>query len=229
MPDVEDILRSMSHPVDADPAHPEVVAGDVARGHQASSRRRRRHVFTGAFVSVAAAAVVGIVQVGMPTNNSGTVAAAPETANSVQQVKLVSYTGDQPVGFKVSTVPDGWQVRFSDRSSFVVAPPGADASPGGAAEPVSVKDAIAVSLQGLSTFPKESSVQKVDINGKTGQLGNPLDAPGKLSDTRWLFFPGGKGSNVQVQVPASVGLSDDQVIAFAEGITVTDKATAIGG
>jgi hypothetical protein len=44
-----------------------------------------------------------------------------------------------------------------------------------------------------------------------------------------LFFPGGKGSNVQVQVPASVGLSDDQVIAFAEGITVTDKATAIGG
>lgn len=232
MPDVEDVLRSLSYTVDAGPAHPEVVAGDLARGQHAANRRRcQRFVFAGTFVTVAAAAVLGIGQVGGPTIGPDTVASAPqapETVSQANRLKLVAYTGDQPAGFKVSTIPDGWQVFSSDRSSFLLAPPGADTS-AGAGEPVSVKNKIAVSLQGLSTFPKESSVRKVDINGKPGELGHPLETLDKLSDTWWLFFPGDTGSNVQVQVPTSVGLSEDQIVAFAEGITVTDKAIPIGG
>lgn len=232
MPDVEDVLRSMSHTVETGPAGPEIVAGDVARGHHAASRRRRqRFAGAAAFVAVAAA-VVGVGQFGAPTadstTDSGTVA-APETATRAPRLALVAYTGDQPAGFKVSTVPDGWRVVSSDRSAFVVRPPGVDVSPTAAGQPVSVKEDIAVSLQALSSFPKESPVRKVDINGKAGQLGHPLATPGKLSDTRWLFFPGNTGSNVQVQVPASVGLSDDQVVDFARGISVTDEATPIGG
>jgi hypothetical protein len=239
MTDVEDVLRGLSHTVDADPAGLEVVAGDVARGHHAASRRRRRRfAFTGAFVAVAAAAAVGIGQVGVPTTGSGPVTAGPatgaqaprpETGAQAPRLELVAYTGDQPAGFKVSTVPDGWQVVSSNRSAFVVAPPGADSAPAKTGEPVSIKGEIAVSLQGLSTFPEQSPVRKVDINGKAGKLGHPLETPDKLSDTRWLFFPGDTGSNVQVQVPASVGLSDDQIVAFAKGISVTAEATPIGG
>jgi hypothetical protein len=229
MPDVEDVLRSLSYTGDAGPAHPEIVADDLARGqHAAGRRRRQRFMFAGTFVTVAAAAVLGIGQIGGPTITPAPVASAPETVSQVNRLKLVAYTGDQPAGFKVSTIPDGWQVFSSDRSSFLLTPPGADSS-AGAGEPVSVKDKIAVSLQGLSTFPKESSVRKVDINGKPGELGHPLETLDKLSDTWWLFFPGDTGSNVQVQVPASVGLSEDQIVAFAEGITVTDKAIPIGG
>jgi hypothetical protein len=227
MPDVVDVLRSLSY-TDAGPVHPEVVAADLARGHHAVSRRRRqRFAFAGAFVAVAAAAVVGIGQVGAPATGSDT--AAPETVAGAPRLELVAYGGDQPVGFKVSTVPAGWRVVSSDRSSFVVAPPGADDAPAAAGQAVSVMDKIMVSLQGLSTFPEESPVRKVDVDGKSGELGHPLESPGKLSDTRWLVFPGDTGDNVQVQVPASVGLSDDQVIAFAAGITVTDEAESIGG
>jgi hypothetical protein len=214
MPDVEEVLRGLSQT--ADPAGPEVVAGDVARGHHAASRRRRRRfAFGTAFVAAAAAAVVGIGQAGVP--------------GKTPRLELVSYTGAQPAGFRVSTVPEKWRVVSSDRMSFVVAPPGADTSPPGVGEAVSVEGKITVSLQGLSSFPEESPVRKVDINGKAGELGHPLEAPGELSDTRWLFFPGDTGGNVQVQVPASVGLNDDQIITFAEGITVTDEAITIGG
>jgi F0F1-type ATP synthase membrane subunit c/vacuolar-type H+-ATPase subunit K len=230
MPDVEDVLRNLSHIEDAGPAGREVVADDVARGHHAVTRRRRqRFAFAGAFVAVAAAAVVGIGQGMAPVTSSDGVTAAPRTGTQASRLELVAYTGDQPVGFKVNTVPDGWKVVSSDQSSFVVAPPGVKASPAGAGEPVSVADKISVSLQGLSKFPAESPVRKVDINGKKGELGHPLETMDKLSDTWWLFFPGDTGSNVQVQVPASVELSTDQIIAFAEGITVTEEATPIGG
>jgi hypothetical protein len=216
MPDVQDVLRSLSHTVDAGPAGPEIVAGDVARGHHAVRHRRRQRfafAFAGAFVAVAAV----LVGIGIPTTGSDT------------RLELAAYTGDQPAGFKVSTVPDGWQVVSSDQSSFVVAPPGADTSAPGAGEAVSVKDKITVSLQALSSFPEKSPTRAVDINGKAGQLGHPLETLDKLSDTRWLVFPGDTGSNVQVQVPASGELNDDQIVAFAEGITVTDQATPIGG
>jgi hypothetical protein len=216
MPDVLDVLRSLSHTVDAAPAGPGIVAGDVARGHHAVRHRRRQRfafAFAGAFVAVAAV----LVGIGIPTAGSDT------------RLELVAYTGDQPAGFKVSTVPDGWRVVSSDQSSFVVAPPGVDISAPGAGEAVSVRDQITVSLQALSSFPEKSPVREVDINGKDGRLGHPLETLDKLSDTRWLVFPGDTGSNVQVQVPASVELSDDQIVAFAEGITVTDQATPIGG
>jgi hypothetical protein len=120
-------------------------------------------------------------------------------------------------------------VVSSDTASFVVEPGGRDPLPGDAGDPQSLVGRISVSLQGQSHFPAESPVREVSVQGRTGRLGHPLDAPGKLSGTRWLFFPDAGGKKVQVQVTASVGLSDDQVVAFAEGITVTGDAIEIGG
>ena len=87
-----------------------------------------------------------------------------------------------------------------------------------------------MSLQSLSKLPDESPVKKVDINGRKGRLGFPLKAEGKLSaDFRWLIFPDAANRKVLVQVPASLGLSDDQIVRFAAGSTVTDQAQPVGG
>jgi hypothetical protein len=234
MSDIEDVLRSLSHLGTSPPAAPEIVAADVARAHRAATRRRRRRFSTtlvGAVV-VGAAAALGPHLIAASTDSGRvTIPSGP---------KLVAYTGEQPTGFKVSTVPDGWQLVVADRSAFVLGPPGASASTGGAnatdgpqpagnATSLSLRDRIAVSLQLRRTIPDSSQTRPVDINGRSGMLGHPLAAPNRLSDTRWLSFPSGHEGYVLVQVPASLGISDDQIITFAEGITVTEEALFTGG
>ncbi|WP_430791926.1 hypothetical protein [Actinoplanes sp. G11-F43] len=219
MNDVQDILRNLS--VAPGPDGPDVVAADVARGRQAVARRNRFRVgVAGAFAAVAVAA--GAVSVG-PFGG----AAPPST--TAGQLTLVAYQGEQPVGFEVSTVPDGWRVVSSDASAFVVEPDTRGVLPSDAGGGLSLEGRISVSLQGLSHFPDESPIKKVDVNGQKGELGHPLEAEGKLSDTRWLFFTTSAGKSVNVQVPGEVGLSDEQVVDFAGGITVTGDAVEIGG
>ncbi|MCM4082050.1 hypothetical protein [Paractinoplanes hotanensis] len=233
MRDAQEILRNLS--VAPDQTDPTVVAADVARGRQAQIRRRRqRFAVGGAFVAVAAAAAVGVGQFGQaagtPDRASTSVAQEPIPSGSSQaRLQLVAYRGEQPTGFKVSTVPDGWLVVSSDPSAFIVEPASRGELPEDKLGAVSLEGRIMVSLQGLSQFPPESPVKKVDVNGRAGKIGHPLDAPGKLSDTRWLFFPDASGRQVQVQVPAKVNLSDEQVVDFAKGVTVTGEAVEIGG
>jgi len=220
MPDVIDVLRNLPRAVTPGPASPEVVAADVTRGRHAVTRRRRLRLgLCGAAVAVAVAVAVGAGQVGRQPGGT-----APSA-----RVQFVSYTGQQPKGFKISTVPDGWQVISDDESSFVVAPPGQDVSPPKPGHAFGVGNRIAVSLQGLTQLDPDQHISRVDINGEEGQLGFARERGGKLSDIRWLIFPDGAGHRVLVQVPASVRLTDDQVVRFARGIGVTGEAREIGG
>jgi hypothetical protein len=231
MPDVLDVLRNLPHAVTPVHTSPEAVAADVARGHHAVSRRRRQRLaLSGAALAAVAVVVVGAGQIGGPASPPAGVTAQPV------RLELVTYAGTQPAGFKVSTVPKGWQVLSSDEWSFVVAPPGVDNGPAPSAGPGEPapnpgfgQDRISVSLQGLSKFPDESPVKKVDINGKVGRLGHPLEAEGKLSDTRWLIFPDSAGHTILVEIPAPLKLTDDQVATFAAGVTVTGQARTVGG
>jgi hypothetical protein len=44
---------------------------------------------------------------------------------------------------------------------------------------------------------------------------------------KWLIYPHGAGSSkVLVQVPTKLGLTDKQIVQFADGITVTSDAQA---
>ncbi|MEV0158268.1 hypothetical protein AB0H57_31925 [Micromonospora sp. NPDC050686] len=231
MPDVMDVLRNLPHRVTPDQTGADVVARDVARGQRALTRRRRQRLaVSGAAVAAVVAVALGAAQLGQPGGATAPVAQGPGTTAPQSRLRLVAYTGTQPVGFEVSTVPEGWQVVASDRSAFVVSPPGQDPAPpippGGA---VSFEGRILVSLQGLSHLPAESPVTTVDINGRAGQLGFPGEAEGKLSATRWLIFPDAAGRRVLVQVPGELGLSEDQIVRFAEGIVVTDEAEAVHG
>jgi len=221
MPDVIDVLRNLPRAVPPAPVSPEVVAADVTRGRHAVTRRRRMRLgLCGAAVAVAVAVAVGAGQAGRLPGG---------TSSSSIRVELVAYTGEQPRGFKINTVPEGWQVISDDASSFVVAPPGQDVSPPKPGHAFSVADRIAVSLQALTQLADNQPIKKVDINGHEGQLGFAGQAGGKLSDTRWLIFPDGSGHRVLVQVPASVRLTDEQIVRFAQGITVTAQAQQIGG
>ncbi|MDG4816215.1 hypothetical protein O7628_11960 [Micromonospora sp. WMMD956] len=230
MSDVMDVLRTLPGAVTPDRTDPDVVAGDVARGHRALTRRRRqRFAWSGVAVAAVAVAVVGVGQFGGATPTTTAAHGPAPTGTQAVRLRLVAYTGAQPVGFKVSTVPQGWQVVSSDRSMFVVTPPGQPTAPPGPGRAVSLQGSIAVSLQSLSRLPEGAPVTRVEVNGRAGQLGFPWEAKGKLSDIRWLIFPDASGRQVLVQVPAALGLGDDQIVRFAEGVTVTAEAQTVGG
>jgi hypothetical protein len=251
MPDVQEILRTLPHAVTPGPAGADVAAADVARGHRALSRRRgRRLAGLGGAVAVVAAAAVTVTSQPAQLGHSAPSATGRSSATAqTQKLQLTAYTGAQPVGFIVSTVPAGWRVTSSDDYSFVVAPPGAIAVPpvkippsaraaaqargnGKSAHPVSTPTSfvgkIAVMLQGDSELPSGSQVTTVTIHGKAGQLGFAEGGTGK-SRYEWLIFPDGLGHKVLVQVPASLGLTQAQVVRFAAGITVTRAAKAAAG
>jgi len=158
------------------------------------------------------------------------VANGPAATTQTSRIRLVAYTGAQPVGFKVSTVPAGWTVASSDRTAFVVAPPGTSTSAQGRGPrwSVSFEGRIAVMLQGMSRLPSDSPITKVTVNGKKGllRLAHGGDAATRAA---WLIFPDGAGHKVLVQVPTSLGLTDDQIVRFARGITVTGEAQPVAG
>ena len=255
MPDVMDMLRALPHAVTPEPAGPDTVAADVARGHRALSRRRRRLAGAAGAVAVVAAVAVAIGQPAQP-GKSTPPAAGGTTFPHTSTIRLTAYTGTQPVGFEVATVPAGWQVVSSDAYSFVVAPPGTSTAPGGAAVPAAAASVaapgavptaapatrkkgavstpgsyvgrIVVMLKGLSQLPKNEAVTTVTVNGKQGQLGL---AEGGTAKTRseWLIYPDSKGHKILIQLPTSVGLTTAQLVKFADGITVTSAAKTAGG
>jgi hypothetical protein len=147
------MLRTLPHAVAAEPAGPDIAAADVARGHRALSRRRHRRL---AGVAGTVAVVAGVaVAIGQPAQlgHRTPPGAGGGTFPQTSTIRLTAYTGTQPVGFKVATVPAGWQVVSSDAYSFVVAPPGASAGaapaasvPAGGAEPA--KQTVPVSTPG---------------------------------------------------------------------------------
>ncbi|MCW2942624.1 MAG: putative serine/arginine repetitive matrix protein 1 [Actinomycetia bacterium] len=180
----------------------------------------------------AAAVVVATTGTGGKTveGPSATVEGPRATAQALR-LQLAAYTGTQPVGFKVNTVPAGWHVTSSSTAAFMVAPPGK--LPGVKKVPaggqlVSLEGQIVVMLQGMSRLPSDSPVTKVTIHGKEGQLGSPKGGNSAMQAV-WLIFPDAAGHKILVQVPKSVGLTNDQIVRFAQGISVTKHAESTGG
>ncbi|MBE1537579.1 hypothetical protein [Actinomadura algeriensis] len=235
MSDLIDVLKALPTDVSPGPAGAEVVAADVARGHRALIRRRHRRIAcSSAVLAVAVSVAVGAGHLTRPGDSAAQAAEGSSAATRESRVRLVAYTGTQPVGFKVHTVPEGWQVVSSDTNAFVVAPPGTD-TPAPApkedlvgGEAVSLEGRIAVMLQGSSRLPSHSPVTEVDVNGEQGRLGL-ADGGNSKTRAKWLIFPDGAGHKVLVQVPTSLGLTDGQITRFARGITVTGDVRTTHG
>ena len=207
MNDVIDRLAQLNSPAPPAP-HCDEVAGDLERGARALVHRRRR---ASALASVglvlamggglAATAVVSRDDAGVP-------------ATAAADVGLVAWSGDQPQGFNVAVVPDGFFVQGSDSYVFTVA------REGDATHPLSFEDKLVVSLEDSIKPGGQLVGDLVEVAGGTGAIRHSGGA------TTLEFFQG--EHEVVVQMWNSVGLSDEELINFAEGITVTDDARIPG-
>jgi hypothetical protein len=226
MSDIIDLLRSDPACIEAPPASPAVVSADLARGHRALVRRRRR-IAARSLVGAGAAAAALLTLVPLATQEGHRTGPAGGGAGSstASALRLVDYSGPQPGGFTVGKVPTGWSVRSNDDSSFVIQPPGA-AGAVTANGPVDLTNDIVVMLQGLSTLPA-GSARPVSVNGRPAQIGEPR--PGTAGQTAtWLIFRDGAGHAVLVQAPAGT-FTTDELVTLASSITVSGQVQAVGG
>lgn len=227
MHDVIEALGALRGTGEQTPPTPDTVASDLDRGRRALTGRRRRRAARAGFATAVVVTAVTVAVVTRPGDGGADAATrqaahAPVSAAAPHALQLVAYTGVQPSGFRVDTVPAGWTVSSSDTTSFVAVPPGTHVhqSPGD----VDLAAGIAVSLQGDEQFAPGTTVTTVAVNGRPGRLALTSDRTAK-----WLIFPDAKGHKVVVQALVTLGVSDDQLVRFAEGITVTGEAQVAVG
>ncbi|MFG1922473.1 hypothetical protein [Cryptosporangium sp. NPDC048952] len=202
---------------------------DVARGRRHVARRR-----TALVSGVAAAALlVGggavLITSSLPGGDENTRTnpavmrqtggpAAEETSGvgppvEVKEVTLVAYTGKQPKGYKVTQVPDGWEIQGGTESSLVIAPKGAADQ-----DPNSFVDKIAV-LSTSSDAPPESLTEgkKVPVGDGVGYY--------RLAPSQILTYQDTtSGRWVDIQVPEQLHWDAARIGEFAAGVTVVGGA-----
>ncbi|MDQ6523614.1 hypothetical protein RB608_08395 [Nocardioides sp. LHD-245] len=187
----------------------ETVRRDLARGRGASRRRALRVGTAG--LTLAAVAGVGVA---IAVSADRTPATPPPVAAPSPDVgvELVAYTGAQQPGFVVAKVPAGFVLE--------------------GATPYNLNVARADDHSGLDVF-EDKLVVMLESSSVTGE---PEGAPvavgthdGWLRTTedgaQVLTYDDGE-HRVVVQAWETLGLSDQQVVEFAEGVTVTDEAQA---
>jgi hypothetical protein len=235
MTDIDTILNSVA-PDSVDP-EPGVVDSDLARGRAALATARRRRVLRRgtAGVAVLATAAVAVVVATNSTNSSSTsptghAAATPPAKVAVAprhhtpglgtrghhapatgaHIQLVDYTGAQLPGFKVTEIPQGWHLSTSNSVALLITPD--DGSAGNNPDVFAGKLAVLVQSDdqhGLGPGTPET------VNGRPARY-----QPDAGGGTAMLTFTTADGHGVNVQVPASLRWSPEQVTAFAAGVTV---------
>ncbi|WP_019874451.1 hypothetical protein [Sporichthya polymorpha] len=214
-------LRSMLDSVAGPPrpAREADVAGDLTRGHSALRRRRLTLVTNG---TLALAVVGGLVVASTGAFDGSSTPASPAVAapavelgtDTTSAIQFVAYSGRQPEGFSVETIPDGWKLQGVNEYVLLVVPPsGADPS-------LDVfKGKIAVMLESQdASGPYEGS--EIAVGDRTGVLSRMGDGYGQL------HWTDAKGNNLVVQWPDTREFTDEQMAAFAAGVTVTGDAKA---
>lgn len=228
MSDITELFNRVA-PDDGAPS-PETVEADVTRGHIALARAHRqrtirRSVLAGGSLVVAAAVVVTAVQLSSSSTPKGNDA---NKAPSVSQqhpdakphhhpatkpsIKLVAYNGKQLEGFNVDRVPAGWHLSTSTQYALLITKDGStDDNP----------DAFEGKLAVLTSSIDEHGLGKGDDVTVNGQ-------PGVVSDQGkygiMLRYNATNGFGIDIQAPADLNWTDDQIVAFAEGVHVTGNA-----
>ncbi|MFS0699670.1 hypothetical protein AB6N24_06805 [Cellulomonas sp. 179-A 4D5 NHS] len=177
---------------------------DVSRGRRARRRRTR---------------LVGSGVVGAFAVTAAVAASLTSTAPSAAATELVAYTAEQPAGFTIAEVPEGWHVLSSDPSSLVLADgddPGAD--------PNSFEGRIVASLVGQESVPSGIDAETFEVDGRDVLVYELLDADGEPGGTLGVFAPEGDGDYLSVQLPPELHWTADVAARFVEGLDVTASA-----
>ena len=207
-----------AHPLT--PGSPGLVDADLARGRQALHRRRLRR--GGVRTALVALAAVGTVAVLQPHAVAPRVPSASPSAErqstagtrTLPAISLVAYTGTQPDGYTVDSVPEGWEIQGVNNYALVIAPKGsADQSLD------SFENKLVVMLISKdATVPTTGPV--VAVGSHTGRISH-------FDTTAQLFFSDGAGHTLDVQVPPALHWTDQQIGQF--GVAVHANATAVAG
>ncbi|MGC4803973.1 hypothetical protein [Micromonospora sp. DT233] len=194
------------------------LSADLERGRRALRRHRFAQVGGAGLLAAALAAVLivpGVRTDGVSPDIAGPPAATGTQAGGASQmspVRLVAYTGEQPVGFVVDEVPEGWEVQGSDESAFMLAPKGiADQ------DPDSFVGKIGIVLQ--RRMP-DVPTKKVTVNGEPALLATMAgnDRPGTL------FIAQPSGAYLVIQVWKTLNWGASEIVRFAEGVHVGKDA-----
>lgn len=229
MTDLESLLHRAARPGAAEPVTDGVVDDDINRGRRALVRQRIRR--GGSRTLLAGALLAGGFSVldsqtggagGDSTAGSpvpGVAELAREEPGTQPAIRLVGYTGEQPAGFTVGSVPQGWELQGADAYTLLIArqgDPNTDIN--------SLDGKLAVMLQSEDEDVWTTG-EEVTVGAVTGLIDRDpeLNGPGNAR----LFFQDAAGHRLVVQVPASLGWSDAQIAQF--GTTVQANANAAAG
>jgi hypothetical protein len=202
MSDLTTLMFRATATVDATPAS--VLDDDVSRGQRAR-RRRTRLVGTGV-----AGVFAATVAVGVPLTSTAPASAA----------ELVAYTAEQPAGFTIAEVPEGWHVLSSDRSSLMLADGDDDGS-----DPNNLEGRIVASLVGSESLPGgDLEAQTFAVGGQEVLVYELLAVDGEPGGTLGVFAPEGDGDYLSVQLPPELHWKGEVAARFVEGLDVTDDA-----
>jgi hypothetical protein len=201
MPELTDRLSELSTLAATGPTEATVQA-DLQRARLALKRRRR---LRGSAVAITAALATAGSLAYVATSGSS----APR--HSAGQIRLVAYRGAQLPGFTVAEVPDGYVLQGASDYVLDIAKPGDDSSLD------AFTGKLVVMLQSRDA-KFDTNGTPVTINGHQGYLrdGSPATVLEYTDGTH----------DIVVQDWQDIALTDDQLVQFASGITVTSAAHA---
>ncbi|WP_250002480.1 hypothetical protein [Actinoplanes sp. M2I2] len=218
MTDLRDHFRNIAGPV-PDPTEDQVEA-DLARGRRALRRRRVVQACSGSAFGVAAlaAAIAVATSTGTPS------APADRTTAATVAVQLVAYKGEQPEGFTVDKVPDGWYVHTSEQGFLTIAPE--KAKPGaGFDNPQSFENKITVMLESKDQSGPGREGKTVKVGDQEGILLKSLEPADANGDSGWsLWVKQPSGIYLIVQVWQGLGLTEAQIVELGAGVHVLKDA-----
>ncbi|MGW6376161.1 hypothetical protein ACWFRB_08870 [Rhodococcus sp. NPDC055112] len=193
----------------------EVIGQDLHRGRVALTRRRvRRGVVGVSFAfAVAATGVLGHTAITDSATNPPVAVGPDSLVHSEPSVRLVAYTGQQLPGFTVTSIPEGYVLQGSEPAYLTIAREG-DNTPANF-----FIDKIMVALKS-GNAPTSYEGTPVTVNGQLGAI-----AVGVEDGVRTLEYTVGNNS-FEIQAWSNIGLTDAQLVAFAEGVTATDAVVA---
>lgn len=203
MNDLNVLLDRAAGPV----THPVDARADLARGHRALSRTRRRRSALG-LVGVAAAGVVG-VGVSRAVAPDDAPSTAKESVHPDAGVSLLAqpfeagpYTFDQ--------TPEGWEVQGAYPQGVTIAPVGFPDQ-----EPLSFVGKLVIVFDG-----NPPTGEKVALDGRTYWVREGSDYTTIATRTR----SGEPAGVVSIQYPSGTGWTRDNMLAFLAGVHVGPDA-----
>jgi hypothetical protein len=211
MTDVIDRLADLGQIPIAQP-ETSTIDGDLARARKALRRRHRRA--GSATLSLAVVVAGGTAWFTSDSHHSARRTPVVAAQPTPLKIKLVDYVGQEPRGFNIGTIPQGYDLDLQASTPYsIVVAPSEDANK----DPDSFVGKLVVSAEEASTFGPLSSLgtQSVSVGNAPGRLGDD----GTATQIWWQV-----GSIViDVQSWDSIGLTHQQIVDFASSVSTTSQ------